>query len=497
MHRSKAGPRRRIRTAVIAAALAAMALPAAAQASVIEEAADGSLRMRGEGTEANLVSVTTTTSNAVNVQDLAGITTRTPLCAQISERRVGCAIGIRINEIQLGSGNDIIAVDVPNRVLVAGGPGGDALDGGKGTDPTRITYVGNDGFDTVSYSTTDRAVRVSPSAFDGRIGFDEDIIGTDVERVGGSRLNDQLTSLSLNGEVIGDRGDDQLAGHSSTSAITRFDMGRRADGADRVFPGPGTNFVNYAGRTLPVNVSVGFRGADDGEVGERDDIGSRGFMIVDGGQAGDTLSTLGSAISGSGFNLFGHGGDDNLEGGEAGEFLEGGPGVDTYIANGGNDFVSANDGGFDVVGCGLGDDTARLDRDDVQGGCENRTVVGTLRLSPETIVAPAGRPAQLRLSWRHPVSWRKLHKVELRVIHRGAPVGEVTIRPGSGRIVAGGAVKVARKRLTLKGRTVTARLALRLDKSLAGETLSAEVEATGRRGQRQIERDAATIRVGA
>lgn len=44
------------------------------------------------------------------------------------------------------------------------------------------------------------------------------------------------------------------------------------------------------------------------------------------------------------------------------------------------------------------------------------------------------------------------------------------------------------------GKTVAAKLALRLDKSLAGRTLKVEVEATDRRGARQLERDAATVR---
>jgi hypothetical protein len=58
-------------------------------------------------------------------------------------------------------------------------------------------------------------------------------------------------------------------------------------------------------------------------------------------------------------------------------------------------------------------------------------------------------------------------------------------------------VKLVRKasRLSHKGKTVTARLAIRLDESLAGQTLTAEVEATDTRGRRQLERNAATIRV--
>ena len=476
-------------TIALACAMAACALPAAAQAAVVEEAADGSLRFRGSGGEANIVSVTTSSSNAVSIQDLNGVTSNTPLCAEISTRRLNCAIGIRINQIQLGSGNDIIAVDVPNRVIVEGGFGNDTLDGGKGTDPTAVTFTGGDGFDVVSYSTTDRAVQVTPSTFDGRIGFDQDVIGTDVEKIAGSRFNDNLFSMSDHGTLIGGRGDDRLTGNQTAGSIAVFEMGRVADGADRVVPGPSLNFINYSGRTLPVNLTAGFRGADDGEAGERDDIGSRGSMIIDGGQAGDTLSTFGSAIAGSSFSLNGNGGVDTLEGGESGEFMMGGPGADTFLANGGNDFISADDGVGDTVGCGLGTDTARLDSRDGFSGCENRTV-GKLALSPAAIKAKAGRPANVRLSWRHPEGWRKLRKVELRLIQGGVPVGEITIRPGKDRIVAEGAVRLVRKktRLSRSGKTVVAKLALRFDGSLAGRTLKTEVEATDVSGARQIER---------
>jgi hypothetical protein len=77
------------------------------------------------------------------------------------------------------------------------------------------------------------------------------------------------------------------------------------------------------------------------------------------------------------------------------------------------------------------------------------------------------------------------------------PVGAITIRPRAGRTSDRGAVELVRKRtrLTRNGNTVTARLALRLDHSLAGQTLKAAVEATDTRGRRQLEVDAATVSV--
>jgi hypothetical protein len=167
--------------------------------------------------------------------------------------------------------------------------------------------------------------------------------------------------------------------------------------------------------------------------------------------------------------------------------MTGGPGSDTFIANGGNDFISANDGVGDIVGCGLGTDSAQLDSQDGFVSCENRTV-GKLQLSPAAITAKAGKPAKVRVSWRHPQGWRKLRKLELRLIQGGVPVGEITIRPGRDRIAADGAVKLVRSRLSREGRTVVAKLALRLDGSLAGRTLKTEVEATDVSGARQVER---------
>jgi hypothetical protein len=85
--------------------------------------------------------------------------------------------------------------------------------------------------------------------------------------------------------------------------------------------------------------------------------------------------------------------------------------------------------------------------------------------------------------------------IEVRLTSNGAPGGTITIHPRSERITARGEVKLARTRLTHKGRTVTARLAVRLGESLAGRKPTAEVEATDTRGHRQLEREAGAIQV--
>jgi hypothetical protein len=76
-------------------------------------------------------------------------------------------------------------------------------------------------------------------------------------------------------------------------------------------------------------------------------------------------------------------------------------------------------------------------------------------------------------------------------------MGTVTIKPGSGRVQGDGAVKLmaADSRLTHRGKTVTAELAMRLPQSLAGQNLSIEVVATDRDGHRQSEPLAGHIRL--
>jgi RTX calcium-binding nonapeptide repeat (4 copies) len=184
-----------------------------------------------------------------------------------------------------------------------------------------------------------------------------------------------------------------------------------------------------------------------------------------------------------------------VEGADGADSIVGGPGDDTILAHGGADLIFASDGFRDIVGCGSATDTAELDSGDGFTSCENRRV-GVLRLAPKGLRVEAGKVARLRLSWRHPRSWRRLRRIELRLVHQDAAVGTVTIRPRGQHVSADGVVKLSRRsRFVRKGKTVSARLWLRVDRSLAGRRLRLEVEAVDARGARQLERRAGAIRV--
>jgi Ca2+-binding RTX toxin-like protein len=169
----------------------------------------------------------------------------------------------------------------------------------------------------------------------------------------------------------------------------------------------------------------------------------------------------GSFVSGAGV--------DTISGTDHRDSITPGAGRDTVDARGGADIVRARDGESDTIACGPALDTLQADAGlEISSGCETVENIGVLRLATKAIDVEAGKAVPVKLSWCHPDAWRKLRSVTL-----------------------------ARRdtRLARRGKTVTARLALRIDGSMTGRRLGLEVEATDKQGRRQLERDAGTIRV--
>jgi hypothetical protein len=491
---SRAG--RALRAAVLLlAVLAATALPAAAEANTVR-VSQGVLTYSHTTPQPSSV-VTKVVNGAVHVESNDGIQTVSSPCERVSDVEVSCP-GVSVQRIDafLGVGSDSFTSRTSLATRVFGSSGNDEYVGANHALRNRVDFSGGGDLDRVNYILSGGGVALSKdeTANDGRFAFDLDNIRGDVERLGGSQHGDILTGSDTSAveRFGGALGNDTMTGNGGPDV---FEMGTSADGADRITGGPGIDQVSYAGRTRPVNATLNFGGADDGEAGEGDELLGSNEVIV-GGQVGDTIRA--PAGSTAAHFLHGLGGIDTLEGADGPDEITGGPQRDTLLGHGDNDRIFANDGEADVVGCGAGTaDTAQLDNRDGFESCEIRPAVGTLRLTPKTVVAEAGAPAQVRLSWRHPRAWKQLRAIELRLTLDDMPVGEITIRPRRERITDDGAVTLVRRgtRLTRHGKTVAARLALRLDQSLAGQTLEAEVEATDRRGRRQLERNAGRIRV--
>ena len=255
-----------------------------------------------------------------------------------------------VDQLDGGGGNDGLR----------GGPGADVLKGGDGAE------------DIADYSarTVALTVTVGDGANDGEASENDDV-QADVEVVRGGSAGDALSggggANRLNGRgsadvLDGGDGDDELIG-----------MG----GGDTFVGGTGIDLVDYEGETSAVTASVG-GGANDGTLGEGDDIG--GDVEDIGGGSGNDLITGDGAANG----LYGRGGDDQLNGLAGADFLRGVAGADTI--NGGDDsdtvlagkgddtvHVEADDPSIDTVECGSGTDKAFADAADVlDADCENQ-----------------------------------------------------------------------------------------------------------------------------
>jgi hypothetical protein len=497
-----AGPRRRTRRALIAAALpaviAAFALPSAAHAGVTSLTSAGQLGYTDTGVETNNV-VLRAVGNEIVITDSVPI--QTLHCRVVTQNQVACPANVAAVHVSTGPGNDSVEYRLPHLGSVSLGFDSDRLVAGKrqaiGRAIAPVTYFGKfsirgdvgPGVDTIDYSQADRGVSLTPEdklANDGRPG-DLENVKPDFDVIIGSQFNDSpLFGTDLPETIIGLGGNDFIAGGHGDDLFPTHS----ADGADDYHGGPGRDMIDYFGRTQPVVVSLDNL-ADDGEKGEGDFVRTN-VENIRGGQAGDVLDS-GGAHS----RLDGSGGSDFLFGGSGPDTLIGGPGIDNLNAGDGNDAVDSRDGQLDTIDCSLGTDSLVRDGQERRiAGCESVTV-GKLRLTPKSARAAAGETARLRLSWRHPKAWKQLRTIELRLTRDGVPVGAITIRARGKRITGDGAVaSVARgTRIATEGKTVTARLAVRLSDSVAGATLKAEVEATDTRGRRQLERNAATIRV--
>jgi RTX calcium-binding nonapeptide repeat (4 copies) len=172
----------------------------------------------------------------------------------------------------------------------------------------------------------------------------------------------------------------------------------------------------------------------------------------------------------------------SLAGGAGNDTLvDGLAGVDRLTGEAGNDTLFAVDGRQDLLSGGANSDSATLetfDSDDGTTEAKSFGTVGKLKLAPAVLRAKAGKTAHTRMSWTHPKAWKQLRKIAVRVYDGSALVKRIVVRP---------------RQAEHHGKTVSADLELKLPKALAGHQLRVDVEATDRRGRRQIEPAAGLI----
>jgi hypothetical protein len=258
-----------------------------------------------------------------------------------------------------------------------------------------------------------------------------------------------------------------------------------------VFSTPGDDVMRVSGPgRAPVGQSFLGLGPDDDD----DVTFTASDVVLAGGDGADFLSGQGygqlrdPATLPLGFS--GGAGDDLIVGGLA---------VDHFSGNAGNDELRTADGNAELVSGGPDVDNAVRDGADtlstVESSVSGSGSVGRVKLAAKRVDARAGQRTQLGVSWTHPKSWRALKMINLKVYDGAEPLGNVYVRMRDRRVTGHGALALVSSSLTRHGKTASAKLVVRLPRSLAGKTLRLEVEAADRQDRLQVVSDAGELRV--
>src|SRR3954452_24450711 len=185
-----------------------------------------------------------------------------------------------------------------------------------------------------------------------------------------------------------------------------------------------------------------------------------------------------------------------LDGGEGQDTMFGGDGSDLMLGRNGDDFVNSVGGGADVITGDAGSDTAFVDASDTVSTVEFNTFVGKLGGRTKTITGAAGDTLSMPLAWTHPKAWKQIRSIEVIAFDGAEQVGSVKLTP-TGAVSANGNLSIVKDATTIAhhGKTVAAKLGIKVAKSLKGHTLSIDIAATDRDGKRQVEPAARSIRV--
>lgn len=367
--------------AVTCALAGAVALPAAAQATLTVSSTDPKLILvRGDGAD----SVLTLTSSGSNAGGHLTMTGNPESMTLSASNAAGCVtnggasiicnpIGGKVIDVDLGGGKATVTVNVSAvhapgaRIVYRGGSGVDLVNGAGSSAPLDIglgagdkqTATGGSGPDTITGSPVADTLNGGggDDVLDGGDGNDLLAGGAGADRLQGGPGNDVLdggdgNDPSVDGgfgddSVAGGKGDDVLLGSAGDDSFAGADD----DGADTIDGGEGVEDVaSYAARTVPLALSLN-GAADDGAAGEQDNL--LAIESLAGGQKNDTIS--------------GSGGTDFLSGGLGDDHVDGGEGIDFLRGNDGDDVLIGRDASLfrDDVGCNLGADTAVADANDV------------------------------------------------------------------------------------------------------------------------------------
>ena len=249
-----------------------------------------------------------------------------------------------------------------------------AIDFGAGTDAAYIEHNSastltfaaggidalNDGDEDVTFGGVETVSVDDALNIDARLyacGATLTLLGSDVaDTIYGSAQADIIRSGFGNDTLYGMGGNDRLQGGPGDDVLFGGDGNDRfiaepvLDGNDSLDGGAGIDTMDYARRTIGVNVSVGNGQADDGQPGVELDAVDISVENVNGGAGDDVV--IGSPADNL---LIGGDGDDELYGDAGRDEIHGGYGADILVGDAGRDNLYG-DQGMDSIDGGIGND---------------------------------------------------------------------------------------------------------------------------------------------
>ncbi len=243
-----------------------------------------------------------------------------------------------------------------------------------------LTVTGTNGNDNISLNLSGNQVKLSD---DGHISIIPLASITSIQIDAGNG-NDKIISddaIKVPTTLMGGPGNDSLragGGDDFLSGAGGNDTMDGGLGADTMFGGSGTDTVTYASRTADLTITIDDNG-NDGEAGERDDVGS-GVENVIGGSGNDSIvgSAGNNSITGGDGNdtIFGAAGNDTIDGGLGADSMSGGPGLDTITYASRTASVTVELGSSNNGQAGE-NDTLGTDFETLIGGSGNDTMFNT------------------------------------------------------------------------------------------------------------------------
>lgn len=216
---------------VAALAVAAVAVPSAAQAATLERYEDvpRTMLLTGAPDETNLITVDGTRKVVIEDLNMPLELRNAPNCERIDDRKVSCR-HVKQVWMDLNDGPDVATISTSRAVSISGGHGNDRYNALGTMKPSQVEFDGDFGDDVANYgyATEGVIVGVDGAPFDGRPG-DNDRIDRTVETVLGSDHADVLTGTQREQRLFGREGDDVISGGPASDLL---DGGRGNDSID-------------------------------------------------------------------------------------------------------------------------------------------------------------------------------------------------------------------------------------------------------------------------